>query len=124
MATGYEEQTNTVGGLAAQQLPDVYFPQALRIQTSTPAIGTPWDQEGDGVNRPLLGQDTLATSLSNSRSALTAPSSQQQMEMPHWTSVLNLKHSPAGWILMGLLLLYAWNHVTYRKRGRGAAAIL
>ena len=59
-------------------------------------------------------------SVNSSGTAVTSPVSQT---LGHWSSVLDFHNSTAPWILLGILLLYGWIHLSVRANaGRRASA--
>lgn len=128
---GVEAQATGGGGLAAQAPPDVYFPGVLsQSANEQPQIGGP---PRGGVTLPYtdIGSQTpqglMASSsgaVSNNGQAVRIPVSQQ---MTNWSSVLDFHNSPAPWILIGILVLYGWLHLSVRANaGRrvGVSAVL
>jgi hypothetical protein len=123
---GVEAQSGGLGGLAAQAPPDVYFPQALGIANTQPVIASP---QTDGTTAPFFGP----TINSQQPSALMAPagaqSSTNAVRIPvsqmqsHWSSILDFHNSPGPWILIAILFLYGWLHLSVRAgAGRRASA--
>jgi len=121
---GYEAQSGgTYGGLAAQTpFTDIYFPQVLGQSTSgtTPLIG------GAGPSgENILPYTSLADQVSTGptagggmNSSGTAATTSPALQQPHWSTILDFHNSPAPWILLGILLLYGWIHVSVRANGR------
>ena len=58
--------------------------------------------------------------MSDTCSSVASPISHQ---VSHWSSVLDFHGSPAPWVLLGILVLYGWLHVSVRANaGRRASA--
>jgi hypothetical protein len=121
---GVEAQATGVGGLASQAPPDVYFPEALAAAgvNESPLIGSP---PRTGVSMPYTNigdqqpSGLMAGTASASGQAVRVPVSQQQ---PHWSAVLDFHSSVAPWILLAILVLYGWLHLSFRARGGPARA--
>lgn len=121
---GFEAQDGgSFGGLAAQTpFSDIYFPQALGISAPTPQIGGAGAPSGGSILPYTNIGDQLASGpmagmgMNGSGTAATTPVSLQNS---HWSSVLDFHNSPAPWILIGILLLYGWIHVSVRAGGKG-----
>jgi len=116
---GFEEvDGGAYGGVAAQTpFPDVYFPEVLRMSgdSSTPLIGGAGPTGANILPYTSLGDQVpgsaMPPSMNASGTAATVPVSGLQN---HWSSVLDFHNSPAPWILIGILLLYGWIHVSVR----------
>lgn len=123
---GVEAQSNGGGGLAAQTpYADLYFPGALGISSSSSGqIGGAGPLSGGNV-LPYTGVgDQLGTGygMNASGTAATTPMSQIQN---HWSTVFDFHNSPAPWILIGILVLYGWLHLSvHANAGRKASAAL
>lgn len=122
---GVEAQSSGGGGLAAQTpFADLYFPGAVGIHSGTAGqIGGPGPTASGNVLPSTNLGDMLAMGRMNaSGTAATTPVSQQQN---HWSSVLDFHNSPAPWILIAILFLYGWLHLTARaKAGRTSASVV
>lgn len=122
---GYEAQDGAYGGLAAQApVPDVYFPEALGINAGTSGlIGSAGPLAGGSTALPFtnlgdqLGTGQMAGLGMNGSG--TAATTSPGLQQPHWSAVLDFHNSPAPWILLGILLLYGWIHVSVRAGGKG-----
>jgi hypothetical protein len=116
MPYGVEENTTGKGGLAAQAPPDLYYGQALGIVNTDPQIGQQRNAAGVQLPSLTLGGSIAAPSLTS----IATPAAQQQ---PHWSSVLDFHGSVAPWILIALLVLVGWLHVSLKAHaGRRASA--
>lgn len=115
---GFEPQTSPgIGGLAASTpYADLYFPQAIGINSgSSGLVGSAGPSSGGNILPYTNIGDQVATGNMNaSGTAATTPVSQQQ---PHWSSVLDFHNSVAPWILLAILFLYGWIHLSVRARG-------
>lgn len=109
-----------VGGLAAQ-VPggDLYYPQAAAIhnvstdiQGAPPFTGSPLAISGaGGVQNPVA--------IGN----MAPPATPVGQQHASWSTVLDFHNSVAPWILIAILFLYGWLHVSVRaKAGRVASA--
>jgi hypothetical protein len=122
---GYEAQDGgSYGGLLAQTpFKDLYFPQAAQINAGTSGIIS-------GAGPQAGGQTALAfTNIGDQLGAGgmagigmngsgTAATTSPQLQHSHWSSILDFHNSPAPWILLGILLLYGWIHVSVRAGGK------
>lgn len=111
---GVESATSgQLGGLAAQ-VPggDLYFAQAAgisNVQSSvagspgTTGVVLPWSAAGE-VQSPAALADMAPPA---------APVSQQQS---HWSNVLDFHGNVAPWILLAILFLYGWLHLSVNAR--------
>ncbi|HMD60426.1 MAG TPA: hypothetical protein VKG78_03295 [Opitutaceae bacterium] len=120
---GVEAQQTGLGGLAAQAPPDVYFPEALGITNTDVQIGSPPGvNEGvpfPGINLQLPGS-AMPNQINGSGTAATVPVANQNS---HWSSVLDFHNSVAPWILLAILILYGWIHLSVRANaGRNLKA--
>jgi hypothetical protein len=123
---GLESGVSGLGGLAAQQPGgDRFLPAALAIRPrATPLIGGP---SSSGVMLPYSGiGDQVATPVvSAGGTAVEVPP--DRLADSGWRHLLDWHNSPAPWILLGLLLLYGWLHVSVRAsagRPSGQASVL
>ena len=105
---GVEAQSGGVGGLLAQTpYPDQYLGAALRIRPNAAAlVGGP--AYGTVLPYGLGGGEGVAT-----RQVDKAPSAMG----PSWRDILDWHSNPAPWVLLGILLLYAWLHVSIKASG-------
>jgi hypothetical protein len=125
---GVEAQTVGLGGLAAQAPQDLYFGQALNANNETPLIGSP-PRGGASVtlpyndtynNPPTALMTQSGSPVNGSATAATVPASAQQ---PHWSAVFDFHNSVAPWILITLLVLVGWLHLSAKANaGRRASA--
>jgi hypothetical protein len=118
---GVEANSRGRGGLAAGAPGgDVFFPSALGIRpTSSAIIGGP---PQSGVLLPFSGDNNLMSApptVGSGGSAVETPVSRQQN---HWSAVLDFHNSTAPWILIGILVLYGWIHLSVRAGGRAGRA--
>lgn len=116
---GVEAQSSGGGGLAARTpYQDPYFGQAIGIQNPTiPLIGAPPTNESllpDQSLGRMAATPYIGPATNGSGTAATVPPAQMQ---PTWRSVLDFHNSPAPWILIGLLLLFGWLHISVSARG-------
>jgi hypothetical protein len=128
---GFEAQSSGSGGLAATTpYQDLYFPQSAAINSGTSGqIGSAGPLSGGNVLSYTGIGDQLPTGpmtglgMNSSGTAATVPVSQLQN---HWSSVLDFHNSPAPWILIGILVLYGWLHLTVRANAghRASAAVV
>jgi hypothetical protein len=129
---GVEAQSRGGGGLAAQTpFQDIYFPQALAIAGQGQAVIGGAGPGGGGsqgvlpytnIGDQVAGGPMAGAGMNGSGTAATMPVSQIQN---HWSSVLDFHNSPAPWILLGILVLYGWLHLSVRANaGRKASAAL
>lgn len=123
---GVEAASTGLGGLAAQAPSDLYFGQALGIQNvQSPLAGAP---PSTGVSLAFSGPNDVGTPTAFSGAAVNASGSAVEnpptMQQSHWSSVLDFHNSVAPWILLAILVLYGWLHVSARTRlqaGRASA---
>ncbi len=131
---GFEAQTSGVGGLASQAPADVYFPQALgitNVQSSVagtpPSTGVVLPNNAAGeILTPLAFQGTtspMSGTAAPSGQASTVPGVPVSQQQAHWSSVLDFHNSVAPWVLLGILLLYGWIHLSVRGPGRARFAV-
>lgn len=127
---GFEAQSVGDGGLAAKTpYQDLYFPQAASINSGSSGQIAGAGPASGGNRLPYTGiGDQLASGsmtglgMNGSGTAATTPVSQMQN---HWSSVLDFHNSPAPWILIGILVLYGWLHLSVRANaGHKASAAL
>lgn len=115
---GIEEGTG-LGGLAAQAPGgNIYAGRALGIRSvmggvrGGPIIG------GPSVLPQSFGQAGGAgghgIQVSGSGTAVERPAGQQ---IGSWREILDFHNSPAPWVLIAILIIYAWTHASYRARG-------
>jgi hypothetical protein len=123
---GVESQTVGLGGVAAQAPPDIYFPQAIAISSGYSGIvGTP-GPSGSSLPQGVYPGAGLSEGMATSEVAQT-PLGQNQTS---WTSIFDFHNSVAPWILLAVLILYGWLHISVRASGRagpmrtGADAVL
>jgi hypothetical protein len=112
-----------LGGLAAQAPLDVYFPQALGITSqAVPLVGSQPAGVivGGNVGNQQAGGLMSPGTVSASGTAARVPVSRQQRS---WSSVLDFHNSTAPWILIAILLLYGWLHVSFNARAGKRASI-
>jgi hypothetical protein len=110
----YGVEANTgAGGLAAQlPYPDRFLPGALSMPTGgRNIIG------GVGYGGPLPYDMPLNSSVS--LPVAQAPVGAQKQG---WQSVLDWHNSPAAWVLLLILVLYGWLHLSVRARAGHANA--
>jgi hypothetical protein len=114
---GIEEATG-LGGLAAQAPGgNQFMPQAMRISSAGSGIiaGPVIGRGGAGLpqsfgSTPLGGPP----SVSWGGGSVQRPASQQ---LGSWREILDWHNSPAGWVLLLILAIYAWTHLSFRARG-------
>jgi hypothetical protein len=121
---GVEAQGTGLGGLAAQApAMDLYFASVVGQANAgvSPQIGgagvtsglnavLPYTNVGDQTPQGLTGSPAGGEGpVSGNGSAVRVPVSQQ---MQHWSSVLDFHNSTAPWILLGILVLYGWIHLS------------
>lgn len=112
---GIEESTG-LGGLAAQAPGgNVFLPSALRIRAMTSGRVGSMIAGDAGGGLPQSFTPGGGPQISSSGTAVEMPVGQQTGNT--WRDVLNFHNSPAPWILLAILLIYAWTHVSYRARG-------
>jgi hypothetical protein len=105
---GIEAVTSAKGGLAAQApAGDVFLRDVLgmRGMATTPLIGGP----GPTSVLPFTGLGDMAAVNASGTAVDQGPSA-----TGHWRTVLDFHSSPAPWILLGILLLYGWLHLSVR----------
>jgi hypothetical protein len=116
---GVEAATSGAGGLAAQAPPDVYFPQALGIANTQSAVsGTP---PSSGVTVPFSAQGEIQTPTAFA-GEMSPPATPVSQVHSSWSSVLDFHNSVAPWVLLGILVLYGWIHVSARASAGPAKA--
>lgn len=113
---GVEAEGRGLGGLAAQAPGgNRYFGASMRMahDPAVPIIG------GAGPAGVLGFPGSIATLTAKPQVSGGGDSVEHPVhEMhPHWSTVLDFHNSPAPYILIGLLALYAWVHVSIRASG-------
>lgn len=110
---GVEEQTG-LGGLGARPAGvGAHFAANARAMNRTaPLVGGP-DQSGVAI--PSRGIGTMVALPQIAGSGMQVEAHPDRL-LQSWRAVLDFHNSPAPWILAGLLLIYAWTHVSYRGR--------
>lgn len=118
---GIEESTG-LGGLAAQAPGgNQFLASAMRIQALTSGA------KGAGIlgatpsNPGAYVASGGGPQVAPGGSAVELPVSQQTGNT--WRDILNFHNSPAPWILIAILLIYGWTHVSYRARGTAELGI-
>lgn len=113
---GYEAATG-LGGLAARAPANPYFAQALTIRDpGSMVVGEPATRGGaPGMAVGSMGGQGGIVSAGGG-AVIQNPANQ----LGSWREILDWHNSPAPWILLLLLLVYGYVHVSYR-RGRVSA---
>lgn len=113
---GVEEQSG-LGGLGARTTAGSSFfgANSRAMNRSAPLVGGP-DQSGVAIPSRGLGTMVALPQVSSSGMQVEAPAAQL---LQNWRAVLDFHNSPAPWILIGLLAIYGWTHLSYAtSRGR------
>jgi hypothetical protein len=115
------EASTGLGGLAAQAPGgDQFMPAALAITSrSSGIVGSPGSMLRPGISTPSNPGLIAAPQVSPGGSSVETPPAQLA---GGWRQILDFHNSPAPWILVLILLHYAWTHVGARRRGRAGAA--
>lgn len=116
---GYEAVTG-LGGLAAQAPPNPRLASTLQIRSpGAMIIGDPTTGAGEGQVLPFSLSNGPAggpVAVSWTGGAVTQDPSNA---LSSWRQILDWHNSPAPWVLLLILAVYGYVHVSYR-RGRAA----
>jgi hypothetical protein len=109
---GFEAATG-LGGLAAQAQPNAFLGRTLQIQDPGAMIAGAPSQPGimPGIGGMPSGGPVQ---VSSAGTQVQRPTSQQ---VGGWKQILDFHNSVAPWILIGILIVYGYVHISYR-RGR------
>lgn len=123
---GYEEALGAGSGLAAQApAGDLYFPSAASIVG--PGAVVPGGVAASG--NPSVPLSALATQTATGligeptpSGGVTSATKPASHIAPGWQGLLDPHNNPALWILLALLFLFGWMHMSLRVRGRAGRA--
>lgn len=114
---GIEANTGTGGLMAQLPFPDRYLPSAAGIAPGGGNLIGGYGYSAGGGNLPY-------DAPLNSRVSLPPQQAPAFAQKQGWQSVLDWHNSPAAWILLLILVLYGWLHISVRGRaGRGRASL-
>lgn len=113
---GYEAATG-LGGLAAQAQPNAYMARVMQLRDPGAMLAGDPTTEGGHQVLPFQvsnGPGGGPVNVSWGGGAVTQPPSRQ---LGNWREILDWHNSPAPWVLLLVLFIYGYVHLSYR-RGR------
>jgi hypothetical protein len=112
------EAATGLGGLAAQAPGgNQFLPQALRISSVRSGM----------IGGPVVGGSSVLPQSFNAPAGSgfgpqissdgTSVEQSPGLSLGSWRDVLDWHNSAAPWVLVGILIIYGWTHVSFRARG-------
>jgi hypothetical protein len=117
------EPATGLGGLMAQAPPNPYGARSAGIRSpGADRIGAPTIGSVSGLpyNLSPMTPSGYPPQVSSSGMQIERPANQQ---VGGWREILDFHNSPAPWILIAILFIYAWTHLSYRARGTAELGI-
>lgn len=114
---GYEESSTGLGGMAAQAPSNPYLASSMAIHNV--ANGQAGGPPASGLTLPFSGSMNnmvaapTGSQVSSDGQSVTKP---PEHMVNHWSQILDWHSNPAPWILLAILVLYGWIHLSLDGR--------